>query len=390
MLDDRSYEMSEKKKALVVTTVASTIDQFCMNDISILLDNYDVQVAANFTTGNNTSKERVNEFKSELIKKNIVFNEVEFDRNPLSKSNLRAYKKLKNIIAQNRFDLIHCHTPIAAMFSRLAARGARKKGTQVIYTAHGFHFYKGAPILNWLVYYPIEKWLARYTDTLITINKEDYERAKSKFKAKRVEYIPGVGIDLEKFNTVEIDRALKRSQLGLPEDAFVVLSVGELNKNKNHEVVIRALGKIDNPCIHYLVCGQGNLEGYLRNLSKELDIENQVHLLGFRKDIPEICKIADLFAFPSYREGLSVALMEAMANGLPVMCSNIRGNSDLIESGKGGYLLEPSDVEGFAKYIKELIEDSRLTSELGGFNLEKIENYSIENVLCEMEEIYFN
>lgn len=382
--------MNEKKKALVVTTVASTIDQFCMNDISILLDNYDVQVAANFTKGNNTSKERINEFKSELIKNNIEINEVEFDRNPFSQSNLIAYKKLKNIIEQNRFDLIHCHTPIAAMFTRLAAKELRKKGSKVIYTAHGFHFYKGAPMLNWLVYYPIEKWLARYTDTLITINKEDYERAKSKFKAKRVEYIPGVGIDLEKFSTVEIDRDLKRSELGLPEDALVVLSIGELNKNKNHEVIIRAIAKIDNPKIHYIICGQGQLDGHLRNLSKELGIENQVHLLGFRKDIPEICKVSDLFAFPSYREGLSVALMEAMANGLPVVCSNIRGNSDLIEDGKGGYLVEPADVEGFAKYIKNLIEDCRLRSELGGFNLKKIENYSIENVLKEMEEIYFD
>lgn len=382
--------MNEKKKALVVTTVASTIDQFCMNDISILLDNYDVQVAANFTKGNNTSKERINEFKSELIKNNIEINEVEFDRNPFSQSNLIAYKKLKNIIEQNRFDLIHCHTPIAAMFTRLAAKELRKKVSKVIYTAHGFHFYKGAPMLNWLVYYPIEKWLARYTDTLITINKEDYERAKSKFKAKRVEYIPGVGIDLEKFSTVEIDRDLKRSELGLPEDALVVLSIGELNKNKNHEVIIRAIAKIDNPKIHYIICGQGQLDGHLRNLSKELGIENQVHLLGFRKDIPEICKVSDLFAFPSYREGLSVALMEAMANGLPVVCSNIRGNSDLIEDGKGGYLVEPADVEGFAKYIKNLIEDCRLRSELGGFNLKKIENYSIENVLKEMEEIYFD
>lgn len=382
--------MNEKKKALVVTTVASTIDQFCMNDISILLDNYDVQVAANFTKGNNTSEERINEFKNELIKKNIVFNELEFDRTPLSKGNLRAYKKLKKLIDQNRFDLIHCHTPIAAMFTRLAARGARKKGTKVIYTAHGFHFYKGAPILNWLAYYPIEKWLARYTDTLITINKEDYERAKSKFRAKRVEYIPGVGIDLEKFSTVEIDRVLKRSQLGLPEDAFVVLSVGELNKNKNHEVIIRSIAKVNNFRIHYIICGQGQLDGHLRNLSKESGIENQVHLLGFRKDIPEICKVSDLFAFPSYREGLSVALMEAMANGLPVVCSNIRGNSDLIEDGKGGYLVEPADVEGFAKYIKGLIEDSRLRSEFGDFNHKKIENYSIENVLKEIEEIYLN
>ncbi|NDL68714.1 glycosyltransferase family 4 protein [Anaerotalea alkaliphila] len=311
-----------------------------------------------------------------------------FERSPIKKNNFYVYKELKNIIDINEYEIIHCHTPMGGAIGRLAARSARKSGTKVIYTAHGFHFYKGAPLINWLIYYPVEKWLARYTDTLITINKEDYERAKSKFRAKRVLYIPGVGIDLEKFNTVELDRDLKRSELGLPKDALVVLSVGELNKNKNHEVIIRAIAKINNTNIHYIICGQGKLDEHLWNLSIELGLENQVHLLGFRKDIPEICMISELFAFPSYREGLSVALMEAMANGLPVVCSNIRGNSDLTESGKGGYLVEPDNVEGFAKHIKELIEDSRLRSELGRFNHKKIENYSIENVLKEMEKIY--
>lgn len=382
--------MSVKKKALIVTTVASTIDQFCMNDISILLDNYDVQVAANFTTGNNTPEKRINEFKSELIEKDISISDIEFDRSPLSKNNFIAYKKLKILIKQNKFDLIHCHTPIAAMITRLAAKELRKEGSKVLYTAHGFHFYKGAPIINWLLYYPVEKRLSRYTDVLITINKEDYDRAKKKFKAKRVEYIPGIGIDLKKFNTLEVDRDLKRSELGLPKKAFIVLSVGELNKNKNHEVIIRAIAKIDNPDIQYVICGQGQLDEYLRKLSKEIGIGNQVHLLGFRKDIPEICKISDLFVFPSYREGLSVALMEAMANGLPVICSNIRGNSDLIEDGKGGYLVNPDDIEGIAKYINEVILDDELRREFGKSNNKNIVAFSIENILKEMEVIYFS
>lgn len=380
--------MNVKRKALVVTTVASTIDQFCMNDISILIENYDVQVAANFTTGNNTSKERVSEFKVELINKNIAFNEVEFDRNPLGINNLGAYKKIKSLIEQNRFDLIHCHTPIAAMITRLAARKTRKKGGKVIYTAHGFHFHKGAPIINWLIYYPIEKWLARYTDTLITINKEDYYIAKNNFKPKRVEYIPGVGINLERINLVEVDKYSKCIELGLSKDAFIILSVGELNKNKNHEVVLRAIANLNNPLVYYLICGQGHLDEYLRRLSKEIGIENQVHLLGFRKDIPEICKFSDLFALPSFREGLSVALMEAMATGLPVVCSNIRGNSDLIENGKGGYLIGPSDIDGYSKYINELITDGKLRSEFGEFNRNKIEDYSIEKVLSKMRKIY--
>jgi len=318
------------------------------------------------------------------------FYDLPFERSPLGKSNSTVYKELKNIIDINEYDLIHCHTPVGGALGRLASRNARKKGTKVVYTAHGFHFFKGAPILNWLAYYPVEKWLARYTDTLITINKEDYERAKSKFNAKRVEYVPGVGIDLEKFNTVEIDRDLKRSELGLAKDVVVILSVGELNKNKNHEVVIKAIAKIDNPNIHYIICGQGELDGYLRSLSKELGLENQVHLLGFRKDIPEICKISDIFAFPSYREGLSVALMEAMANGLPVVCSRIRGNSGLIEDGKGGYLVEPADVEGFAKHIKVLSLDRVLKTKLGSTNIIKIAKCSISNIMTDIKDIYLS
>lgn len=388
ILDDRSYEMNEKKKALVVTTVASTIDQFCMNDISILLDNYDVQVAANFTTGNNTSKERINEFKNELINKNIVINEAQFDRNPLSKSNLIAYKKIKSLIKQNKFDLIHCHTPIAAMLTRLAARELRKKGIKVIYTAHGFHFHNGAPLINWLLYYPIEKWLARYTDTLITINKEDYERAKSKLKAKKVEYIPGVGIDLEKINLVKVDKDLKRSELGLPKDAFIVLSVGELNKNKNHEVVIRAIAKLNNPDIYYVICGKGQLSKYLANLSKELGIENQVYLLGFRKDITEICKSSDLFVFPSYREGLGIAALEAMSCGLPIITSNVHGIVDYSTDGKTGYICKPTDVDCFSKHIKSLYNDLDKRSEMALNNIEVVKIFEIKGVKNIISNIY--
>lgn len=366
-------------KILYVTTISNTVNAFLIPHIKMLIDEgHQVDVAFNTEQ----------EVKPEIYEMGCKIHQLQLQRSPLKKDNFRAYKMLKNIIISESYDLVHTHTPVASAVVRLACRNLNN--VRVFYTAHGFHFFKGAPILNWLVYYPVEKWLSRYTDILITINKEDYSRAKRKFKAKRVEYIPGVGIDLEMFNKVEIDIDLKRSQLGLPKDVVVILSVGELNKNKNHEVVIRALGQIDNPKIHYIICGQGQIDGHLRNLSKELGVENQVHLLGFRKDIPEICKIADLFAFPSYREGLSVALMEAMSNGLPVVCSNIRGNSDLIENEKGGYLVEPGDVEAFAKYIKVLIDDSRLRNKFGRFNLEKIKNYSIENVLCEMRKIYYD
>lgn len=317
------------------------------------------------------------------------FHDLPFERSPLKKSNLHVYRDLKNIIDSNEYEIIHCHTPTGGAIGRLAARSTRKKGAKVVYTAHGFHFFKGAPLVNWLAYYPVERWLARYTDVLITINKEDYEIAK-KFKVNRIEYVPGVGIDTDKFKNIEVNRTEKRESLGVNEDDFMIISVGELNKNKNHQVIIRAISRLKNQEIKYVLCGQGPLENELRELAKELDVENQVKFLGFRRDVAELMNIADLFAFPSYREGLSLSLMEAMASGLPVLCSNIRGNTDLIEDGKGGFLVESTDIESIAKYISEMISDSGLRNECGRFNVNRIKNYSINNVLSKMKEIYLN
>lgn len=363
-------------KILYVTTISNTVNAFLIPHIKMLIDEgHQVDVAFNIEQ----------EVKPEIFEMGCKVYELPLQRSPLRTDNFRAYKMLKNIIISGGYDLVHTHTPVASAIVRMACRNL--SSVRVFYTAHGFHFFKGASLINWLVYYPVEKLLARYTDTLITINQEDYERAKSKFKARRVEYIPGVGIDLVKFNTVEVDRALKRSQLGLPEDAFIVLSVGELNKNKNHEVVIRAIAKINNPDIHYVICGQGKLDGYLRKLSKEMGIENQVHILGFRKDIPELCKISDVFAFPSYREGLSVALMEAMANGLPVVCSKIRGNSDLIEDKIGGYLVPPNDLAEVTRAIQHLVNNYEKAVAMGTCNQKNIIDYRLDKVLEKINKI---
>lgn len=279
---------------------------------------------------------------------------------------------------------------MGGFLTRLAARGLRKRGTKVLYTAHGFHFYQGAPFLNWLLYYPIEKWLSRYTDVLITINKEDYERAKRSFKAGRIEYVPGVGVDVEKYGSVVIDRKAKRSELGLTEDDFVLVSTGELNDNKNHKAVIHAVHRLNNSSVKYLICGQGPLENELLQLVQELGLEHQVMLLGYRTDIIEINHIADVFVFPSFREGLSVALMEAMACGLPVVCSNIRGNRDLIGDGEGGLLVDPEDVVEFSQSIKILVENDSLRDSMGQYNKKKIQDYDISIVLEKMMHIYKN
>lgn len=315
---------------------------------------------------------------------------IPFERNPLKPGNLKAYKELKHIIDEGEYDIIHCHTPVGAMLTRLAAKQARKQGTKVFYTAHGFHFYKGAPAINWILYYPVEKWLSRYTDVLITINKEDYERAKT-FKAGKVCYVPGVGIDLKKFNAGYVNKEQKRKEIGVSADDFVLLSVGELIPRKNHEVVIRALSALKQldklNHIEYVICGRGSYEADLKKLAEGLDVADHVHFLGYRNDISEICNCADLFVFMSHQEGLPVALMEAMACGLPAVCSNIRGNTDLIEDGVTG-LLANNTPEEVAQSISKMKSDTALRNRVASAALQKIKQFDLSSVEDEMSKIY--
>lgn len=303
-------------------------------------------------------------------------------RSPLKVGNLKAIREIRRIVTENAYDIVHCHTPIAAACTRLACRKVRKQGTRVFYTAHGFHFFKGAPKKNWLIYYPIEKLCAHFTDVLITINHEDYALAQKKLKAKRVTYVPGVGIDLEKFGKGSVDKAAKRQELGVPEDATVFLSVGELNANKNHETVMRAIADRE---IYYLIAGRGELREHLQRTADALGMTDRVKLLGFRSDIDELCAAADAFVFPSFREGLSVSVMEAMASGLPVVCSRIRGNTDLIDE-NGGVLFDPHSVEELKNAIRILTEQDG--ERLGAYNRERIRDFAIGSVNETMLKLY--
>lgn len=379
------------KKALQVASVASMIDQFNMPNINTLQElGYKVDVAANFEFGNTSSKERVEEFRKELKALDINIFNLSFNRKIFDKSNIHVYRQLKKIIDENNYEIIHCHSPIGGVITRLAARKARKKGTKVIYTAHGFHFFKGAPLINWLIYYPVEWICSWFTDVLITINQEDYAIAKKRFKARNIEYVDGVGVDTQKCKTITVDKVTKRAELGVPEHATVLLSVGELSKRKNHQVVIRALSQIGNKDIYYLVCGQGPMEKELKELSEQLNIRKQVIFTGFRRDIMEICKVVDIFVFPSLQEGLPLALMEAMGAGLPAICSNIRGNVDLIEDEKGGYLCNPKCEKEFEKAINKLEKNKVLSQEMGLNNKNKVVEFSVVAVKDKMQQIYMN
>ena len=313
--------------------------------------------------------------------------DIPFERNPLKPGNVKAYKILREIIEKEQFDLIYCHTPVGAMLARLVGISARKRGTKVIYMAHGFHFYNGAPLLNWMIYYPAEKFLSRFTDGLITINQEDYRRAQ-KFHAGKTILIPGVGIDLDKFQKKEPTRQEIRNKLGIPDGKIILMSVGELTKRKNHMVVIDALARLKEYDILYVICGDGPLKAQLRAKAEELGVRDRLKLLGFRKDIAELHKAADIFVFPSLQEGLPVAVMEAMASGLPIVASKIRGNEDLINNNQGGYLVKPKDSEQIAKAIERMIKNPKMCEKMEKRNLEIIEDYGQESVLQKMNEFF--
>lgn len=376
-------------KVLIVASVASMIDQFNMPNIKILQDlGYEVNVACNFKNGSTCTDEKIIELRKKLDVINVKCIQINFARSPFSKQTLIAYKQLKNIIRKGKYTFVHSHAPVSGILSRFAARKARKKGTKVIYTAHGFHFFKGAPLFNWLTYYPLEKICSYFTDVLITLNTEDFELAKKKMKARKICYIPGVGLDTSKFSNVNIDKSQKRKEFGLNDKNIILFSVGELNKNKNHKVIIEALSKIKDKNIHYIVAGSGSLLEENKKIADDLGIKDNVHFLGYRSDISDLFAIADIYVHPSFREGLSVALMEALGSGLPCVISKIRGNVDLIQENQGGFLVEPHNIDGFTKGIEYFANNKNKRLECGEFNKEYIKNFDICKVDKIMREIY--
>lgn len=365
-------------RILYVTTISLTMNSFFKPHVEMLVkEGNQVDIACN------ACDLPLDELYARL---GCEFHQVDFSRSPLSLDNFKAYGQLKKVVKNGNYDIVHCHTPNASVITRLVCHNFRKKnGLKVFYTAHGFHFYKGAPKRNWMVFYPIEKFCSRFTDKLITINKEDYELAKNKFKAGEVCYVPGVGIDLSKFENVQVDRCAKRREIGVPEDAFLLLSVGELNENKNHQVIIKALAKLNNPNVHYAIAGVGDKRDYLLELAKELGVSEQVHLLGYRKDIPELNYSADVFCFPSLREGLSVSLMEAMACCVPCVVSRIRGNMDLVDE-FGGCLFAPHDEKASLEAIAYVMNSSG--HDMGMYNGKKVQKFGCATVLRYMRRLY--
>lgn len=318
---------------------------------------------------------------------------IPIQRSPFHTTNVAAYQELKTIINKNDYKIIHCHTPMGGVLTRLAAKEARKNGTKVFYTAHGFHFCKGAPIMNWLLYYPIEKVLARYTDCLITINEEDYNLAISRrFMAREIEHVHGVGVDTERFkplNTVE--KREQREKLGYKENDFLLFYAAEFNNNKNQQFLIKALAEIKNsiPNAKLLLAGEGALQDACRKLATELGIDHMVEFLGYRNDIVNLLPMCDAAVASSLREGLPVNIMEAMACGLPVVATENRGHNELIVNQYNGWTISPGNINDMANKIILLANEQHLITTLGENGRNRIEEtYSVNTILNENSHLY--
>lgn len=389
--EETENEANGQKKVLVLASVASMIDQFNMSNITILQElGYKVEVACNFEKGNTCSQKRVAELKKRLESLGVDYYQIDFTRNVTNLlQDFKSYEQVKKLVMKRQYSFVHCHSPIGGFIGRLVCH---ETGTKVIYTAHGFHFYDGAPRKNWLIYYPIEKFLSRYTDVLITINKEDYHRAKEKFYARRTVYIPGVGVDTAKFAVCKIDKAQKRNSLGVCGNDFLLLSVGELSERKNQKVIIDALGvmrkekTIGN--IVYLAVGQGDMQEEFKCLVKKYGLEDHVKFLGFRTDIDELCEVADCFVHPSIREGLGIAPLEAMAAGLPLISSSVNGIKDYTRDGVSGCCIDPTSVDQMVAAIKKMRDDEEFRFKCGANNILTAKNFDIQNTDKIMRSLY--
>ena len=387
-----------KPKALIVATVSGFLPQFEMGNVRILQKfGYEVHYASNFKTP------AYGQDNNRLYGTGIICHQIDFERSPFSlPAAVRAYRQMKKLLQKSDFSLIHCHTPMGGAIARIAAVQVEKKRNKthckVIYTAHGFHFYKGAPLFNWLLYYPAECLLARCTDMLITINLEDYRRAQHFCRDGRclVEHVPGTGIDLEAYCLDKEARMRIRRKLGMCENQVLLLSVGELNRNKNHQIILRALSargrkevledKDKSEDIYYIICGKGRGYFRLRRMILRYGLKDHVFLMGYQSNIGDFLSACDIFVLPSRREGLSRSLQEAMAASKPVIASDIRGNRELLGESPFRKLILPDDVAGFRKSI-QYIGKKDLARE-GKYNREKIKAYSKERVEAKMERIY--
>lgn len=367
-------------KRILITSTDLMMVQFLLPHVRNLSEcGYEVELACS-DVGDRLHgvKEKVGKYVSKI-------HEVRLRRNPLSPINIKGYRDMKRIMSSAHYDIVWTNEPVMGVVTRLCASKLRRIGTKVMYMAHGFHFFDGAPLINWLIYYPIEKIMSRYSDVIVTVNSEDYKRAQT-FHSGDVRYIHGIGINTDRL-TIGDRQGNVRKELGISDDAFIILSVGELNMNKNQSTVIKALSHIHDKNIHYLICGKGIMKSNLEALVAKLGLDKNVHFLGYRMDVVDICSQSDVYVMPSFREGLPVSSLEAMYCGLPLLTSNIRGLNDVNKDGVNGYLYHPRDVKGFSDGIMRLKQNPKTRKNMGLRNKQEVLPYIIENTKQEVMNI---
>lgn len=367
-------------KVLFLATVYTHLATFHIPFMRLLEDKgYEVHAAASAAEGR----------KEEVEAIGVKCWDIPFARSPYSPKNLRAFQELKRLLEAHHFALVHVHTPVAAFLGRYLAK-ATGQGP-VLYTAHGFHFYKGAPLRNWLIYYTAERLAARWTDGLIVMNGEDFDNARRLgFEPdKNLFYVHGVGVDLTHYSPLASPKEYIRLELSLSPTGVVVTCAAEMIPRKNHMLLLNAWKILSARCsdCYLLLMGTGELLSVLQEKVKEEQIP-RVYFLGYRRDVPQILRESDIVTLTSKHEGLPRCIMEAMAAGKPVVATDVRGSRDLVEHGKTGFLVELGDVEGLVSALETLIKNEGLRKSMGKAGLEKIKDYSLDRVLCEMEAIY--
>lgn len=369
-------------KVLLAATVQSHICQFHKPLAAMLhLHGCEVHAAAR----NNLAEK--NGLKLDFV--DAVF-DIPFQRSPFSRQNWTAYKKLKELIDREQYDVVHTNTPVGGIVGRLAARAARKNGCQVLYTAHGFHFFQGGPKKSWLIYYPIEKFMCRYTDELITVADEDFQLAQSKFQVS-VSHIHGIGANSGKYSAVsEEDRLELRTKLGFSPDQKLILCTGELNANKNQITAIGAMEQVvkEFPNAMLLLAGNGPTHDELQAAINAAGLQENAILLGYRTDLETYVAASDLILSCSKREGLPLNIIEGMLCKKPVVASINRGHRELIQDGKNGFLVNAADVSGFAEKIAALLKDEALSRTFGEAGFTLAQAYTDHAVQAELEHIY--
>lgn len=370
------------RKVLLTATVQSHICQFHRPLVEMLHEHgYEVHVAAR------DNLHLKNGLKLDFADK--VF-DVPFSRSPKSLDNIKAYAEAKKILDHEHYDVVHCNTPMGGFITRLAARNARNHGTRVFYTAHGFHFYEGSPKKNWMVFYPVEKCLARLTDTLVTITREDYKLASEKFHC-HVEHMHGVGVDGKRYSKVtEEEKLAVREKMGYDKKQKLILCIGELNANKNQTMAINAMRKIVEcyPDALLIMAGNGPGEEYLKGYIKQKGLETNIRMIGYVTNLQDYQHVIDVQVCCSKREGLPLNVVESMLSGNPVVASKNRGHRELIEDGKTGYLVDIDDSDAMAEKVLLILNDEEQKQYIEQNALAFAQQYTFANVKKELRRIY--